>query len=288
MKNSFDPSVCHNEREVESKLIVSYLLPKLGYTIDSWYQERKLNRFRLDFSAYADSEIKTDVVFEAKHPNLNLNDYFQQLKNYMVELQIPYGMLTNGKEIVIYENIGDNVQLIFKCWGRKVEDNINKIKSLIGKERLKMEFKSKGDNMKKIAVYHNKGGVGKTTTVVNLAAIFSKMGKRVLIVDLDSQANSTFATGLVNFGDEEKDTLKEKYIYHVLKHRKFFPISEVARTSRFSSYEIDIVPSHILLMLLSFPANALQNLKTRIYPFYLVLLDGYGASPLLKLLVLLL
>ncbi|MCK5539090.1 MAG: hypothetical protein KAI79_19870, partial [Bacteroidales bacterium] len=63
----FDPSFCHNEREVESKLIVSYLLPKLGYTLELWRQERKLNRFRLDFSAYTGSELKTDVVFEAKH-----------------------------------------------------------------------------------------------------------------------------------------------------------------------------------------------------------------------------
>jgi hypothetical protein len=38
MKPVFDPSFCHNEREVESKLIVSYLLPQLGYTIKLWRQ----------------------------------------------------------------------------------------------------------------------------------------------------------------------------------------------------------------------------------------------------------
>ncbi|HHB93367.1 MAG TPA: ParA family protein, partial [Thioploca sp.] len=207
----FDPSFCHNEREVESKLIVSYLLPKLGYSLEFWRQERKLNRFRLDFSAYTDSEVKTDVVFEAKHPNQNLNDHLQQLKDYMLKLQIPYGMLTNGKEIAIYRNVGNNILRIFHCWGRKIEDNIDKINSLIGKDTLARELKLIGNNMKIIAVYHNKGGVGKTTTVVNLAATFSKMGKRVLVIDLDSQANTTFATGLVNFGDEEKDDLKDNY-----------------------------------------------------------------------------
>lgn len=70
--------------------------------------------------------------------------------------------------------------------------------------------------MKTIAVYHNKGGVGKTTTVVNLAAALGKQGKKVLIIDLDSQANTTFAAGLVKFDDEVNDTLKEKNIVHLL------------------------------------------------------------------------
>ena len=246
MKPVFDPSFCHNEREVESKLIVSYLLPKLGYTIDLWRQERTLNRFRLDFSAYTDSEVKTDVVFEAKHPDKNLNDHLQQLKDYMLELQIPYGMLTNGKEIVIYKNTGDNIYRVFRCWGRKVEENIDGIKALIGKEILARELKSIDNNMKIIAVYHNKGGVGKTTTVVNLAATFSKMGKKVLVVDLDSQANTTFATGLVNFGDEEKDNLKDDYVYHILCDEA--SILKIVKPSKFSSYEVDVVPSHIHLM----------------------------------------
>ena len=57
--------------------------------------------------------------------------------------------------------------------------------------------------MKIIAVYHNKGGVGKTTTIVNLAAALAKKGKRILIVDLDSQANTTYAVGLAKFLNEE-------------------------------------------------------------------------------------
>jgi cellulose biosynthesis protein BcsQ len=246
MKPVFDPSFCHNEREVESKLIVSYLLPQLGYSIKLWRQEHKLNRFRLDFSAYTDSDVKTDVVFEAKHPNENLNNHFQQLQNYMLMLQIPYGMLTNGKEIIIYRNTGNNIQRIFHCWGRKVDENIDRIKALIGKEILARELKSIENNMKIIAVYHNKGGVGKTTTVVNLAATFSKMGQRVLVIDLDSQANTTFATGLVNFGDETKDNLKDNYIYHILCDEA--SISEIVKQSNFSSYEVDVIPSHILLM----------------------------------------
>jgi len=129
--------------------------------------------------------------------------------------------------------------------------------------------------MKIIAVYHNKGGVGKTTTVVNLAATFSKAGKKVLVIDLDSQANTTFATGLVNFGDEEKDNLKDSYIYHLLKSRKAFSISEVARTSRFSSHEIDVIPSHILLMKQENELNQLKYVQGMLIKKLEVVKDKY-------------
>jgi len=251
----FNPELCQNEREVESKLIVSYLLPALGYSINTWRQEVKCNRFRLDFLAYANQnsdDSTTHVVFEAKHPDRNLNDHVEQLKRYMIDLQFSYGLLTNGKEIRIYQSAGETVKLLFQCYGNGIENKMDQIKALIGKDTLlnrsKQTLKLIGDRMKIIAVYHNKGGVGKTTTVVNLAATLSKAGKKVLLIDLDSQANTTFATGLVNFGDEEKDNLKDNYIYHLLKSRKSFSIEEVAKTSRFSSHEIDVIPSHILLM----------------------------------------
>ncbi len=249
----FDPDFCHNEREVESKLIISYLLPVLGYPINAWRQEIKFNRFRLDFLAES-GQTKNGVVIEAKHPDKNLNDHLAQLKGYMINLDLPYGLLTNGKEVRIYKQTENTIQLVFSCFAYGIENKIDEIRALIGRETLanssntEVNTKITDVNMKIIAIYHNKGGVGKTTTVVNLAATFSKAGKKVLIIDLDSQANATFATGLVNFGDEEKDDLKDNYIYHLLKSRKSFSISDVARSSRFSSHKIDVIPSHILLM----------------------------------------
>jgi chromosome partitioning protein len=273
---SFNPELCRNESEVESKLIVQYLLPKLGYSSDTWHQEVRFGKIRLDFLAFTqklplklDARSPIGLVIEAKHPRKNLDKHVSQIRNYLISLNIPYGILTNGKELRIYQQKVGTVQLIFRCAGQDIEDRLADIIELIGRnsiqETLYQKLPSQSlpktasilttapspqvSSMKTIAIYHNKGGVGKTTISTNLAAALSKKGYRVLLIDIDAQANSTFATGLVKFQFEEDDDLRDRNVCHLISSADTNFIHEIVRESQyFSDPEIAVIPAHINLI----------------------------------------
>jgi len=89
--------------------------------------------------------------------------------------------------------------------------------------------------MQIISVINQKGGVGKTTTVINLAAGLTQLNKKILVIDLDPQGNATTGLGLSNV-DNSSDT-----IYGVLNGTR--EINDIIKKTQFEN--LDIITSHV-------------------------------------------
>ncbi len=105
---------------------------------------------------------------------------------------------------------------------------------------------------KVLAITNQKGGVGKTTTAVNLAACLGALGRRVLLVDFDPQGNATSGVGL-------DKTAQERTVYNVIIEGQ-----DVRNVLCHTDYDLDVLPANVELAGAEVELAAAENRETRL------------------------
>ncbi|MGK7898761.1 MAG: AAA family ATPase [Xenococcus sp. (in: cyanobacteria)] len=165
--------------------------------------------------SFLPNKVNPYILVELKSRNIDLaynkagyRKTVNQLKGYLLGSNcksVKWGIITNSKHIQLFRKHGKAIYPATSC----LEINPENIVDITSKIRKKIENPSRALT---VAVYNNKGGVGKTTTVINLAAALTRKNQKVLVIDFDPNQKD-----LTNSLDIK---LGKQSLYECLKDKK--------------------------------------------------------------------